>query len=88
MALRRCSSQALWGVRSRSRCLTWLLSGLVVLVDEAAENWPAGDPFAGKVDGWVIGPGWPKLATALRPLPVVVGLVLGQDRLQMALTED
>ena len=36
----------------------------------------------------MIGPGWAELATAMGPSSVVVGLVLGQNRPQMPLTED
>src|SRR5712691_7588512 len=35
-----------------------------------------------------MGPGWLELAAAVRPLPVVVGLVFGQDRPQVPFAED
>jgi hypothetical protein len=60
----------------------------VILVNEAAEDWPSSDPFAEKAGLRRVGPGRPELAAAMRPLRVVVGLVFGQDRPQVPFTED
>jgi hypothetical protein len=46
----------------------------------AAKDGPASDLLLGQVGHWVIGPGRAKLAAAMGPSPVVVGLVPGQDR--------
>jgi hypothetical protein len=64
------------------------LCGSLVFADEAAEDGPALDPLSGQVGGRVVWLGRAELAAAMRAAPVVVGLVLGQDRPQMPLAED
>jgi len=46
------------------------------------------DPLPGEISGRVIGARRAELAAAMGPPPVVVGLVLGQDGLQMPFAED
>jgi Protein of unknown function (DUF5661) len=65
-----------------------LLCGSLVFTDEAAEDRPALDALAVQVRDRVIWPGRSEVAAAMGPSSVVVGLVFGQDRLQMPLTED
>ena len=44
--------------------------------------------YLGKIRDRVIGPRRAELAGAVGPPPVVMGLVLGQDRAEMAFAED
>ena len=62
--------------------------GPLVLADEAAEYGPTLDALPGQVRDRVIWPGRAEVPAAMGSPSVVVGLVLGQDRLQMPLTED
>jgi hypothetical protein len=62
--------------------------GSLVLVDEAAEDGPTLDSFPGEVRDRVVRAGWAELAAAIRAPPVVMALVLGQDRPQVPFTED
>jgi hypothetical protein len=50
--------------------MTW------VFIDEAAEDWPALDPFLGEVGGGVVGPRRVQLVAAVGPASVAVGFVL------------
>src|SRR5580704_4797015 len=59
------------------------LCGPLVLAGEAAEDGPALDPLPGEISGGVVGPGRAEMAAAMGPPPVVMGLILGQDRPQM-----
>jgi hypothetical protein len=77
-----------WGSRTRPLLLTWPLRGSLVFVDEATEDGPTLDSRLGKVRDRVIGPGRAELAAAVRAPPVVMGLVVGQDRPEMPLAED
>jgi len=56
------------------------LCGALVLVYEAAEDRPALDSLLGEVSDRVIGLGRAEVAAAVGAPPVVMGLVLGQDR--------
>jgi hypothetical protein len=76
------------GSRTRPLLLTWAFSGSLVLVDEAAEDGPPLDLLPGEVRDWVIGPRRAELTAAMGPPPVVMALVLGQDRPQMPFAED
>ena len=67
---------------------TGLLGDPRVLVDEAAKDGPAPDLLLGQVGHGVIGPGRAKLAAAMGPSSVVVGLVTGQDRPQVSFADD
>jgi hypothetical protein len=79
----------LWGFRTRPLVLTWVsICRSLVLVDEAAEDGPTPDPLLGQVGGRVVGPRRAEFAAAVGAPPVVMGLVLGQDRSQMPLAED
>src|SRR6266496_6240279 len=68
-------------------CWPGLLCGLLVLADEAAEDGPALDLLLGEVGDRVVGTGRAELTAAMRAAPVVVGLILSQDRPQMPLAE-
>ena len=78
----------LWGSKTRPPVLTWALCGPLVLVDEAAEDRPTLDPLPGEVGDRVVGPGRAELPAAVGAPPVVMGRILGQDRLQMPFAED
>ena len=64
------------------------LCGPLVFVDEAAEDGPALDPLMGEVGDGVVGSRRVQLTAAVGSSSVVVGLVLGQDRLQVSFAED
>jgi len=64
------------------------LGGSLVFVDKAAKDGPTLDSLVGEVGGRVVGPGRVELAAAMGTAPVVMGLVLGQDRPQMPRAED
>ncbi len=57
-------------------------------LDKAAEDGPAFNPLLGEIGERVIGSGRAELTAAMGPPPVVMTLVLGQDRPQMPLAED
>ena len=76
------------GCITRPSVLTWALCPPLILVDEGAKDRPPLDPLMGEVRNRVIGPGRAELAAAMGPPPVVIGLVLGQDRRQVPLAED
>jgi hypothetical protein len=65
-----------------------LLCGLLVLVDETAEDGAAFDTLPGQVRDRVIGPRRAELAAAMGSPSVVVGRVLGQDCPQVPSAED
>ncbi len=64
------------------------LCGPLVFVDEAAEDGPALDSLRGEVRDRAVGPGRAEMAAAMGAPPVVMDLVLGQDRPQMPFAED
>jgi hypothetical protein len=72
------------GSKTLPLVLSWALGGLRVFVDEAAQDGPASDLLLGQAGHGVIGPGRAKLAAAMGPSPVVVGLVPGQGRPQVS----
>jgi len=61
-----------------------LLCGPLVPIDEAAEDGSALDPLLGGVRDGVVGA---ELAASMGPPPVVVSLVLGQNRPQVPFAE-
>ena len=78
----------LWGAKVGHSTRPGSLRGSVVLVDKAAEDWPALDWLLGKVCGHVVGPGRADLAAAVRPWSVVVALVSIRDRSQVSFAEN
>src|ERR1700685_435103 len=60
-----------------------LSCGPLVFVDEAAKYGPTLDPLQGRVRGGVVGSRRVQSDAAVGATPVVVGLVLGQDRPQV-----
>ena len=65
-----------------------LLRGLLVFVEETAEDGPTFDPLLGKVGDGVVGPGRAEFAAALGALSVVAAGISGEDRPQVPFTED
>jgi hypothetical protein len=65
-----------------------LLCGSLIFADQAAKDGPTLDSLLGRVRDRMIGPGRAELAAAVGAPPVVMGLVLGQDRPQVPFAKD
>jgi hypothetical protein len=81
-------SYDLWGSITPPLALTWALRDPLVFVEKATEDWLARDPLLGEVGGRAVGPGRSELSAAVGSSSVVTGLILGQDQLQVSLSED
>jgi hypothetical protein len=76
------------GVRTRPwRLISGLGCGLVV-VDHAAEDWSTSDHAVDRLGDRCLRAWRTQLQRAMRPLPVVVPRVLGEDAAQVSLAED
>jgi hypothetical protein len=68
--------------------LSWASCGWSALIEQAAGDRSAGDPFGWSVGDRMVGPGWPKLPPSVRPLAVVMPGICVEHVPKLAFTED